>query len=217
MQKKNNTTEGVYLRALEVAIALKPDVISISFPLGKSPGDQASLYLREQFRNLLIKAIDAGIFVTLAAGNQSINIDIEEIYPTRYSILNGVISVGSRDYGIFSSKYSNFGSTYVNIAAPGLVFSSAAKTKDSTHSYIKSAGTSFSGPLVAAAASRVIQLLKHKNIIYTPYDVEKIIYNGSSVDLSIFGFIEGGKVLDLSVLNKYIEGLTQNDFPIVLK
>lgn len=208
-----NDAEG-YLRALQGAIDLKPDVISMSFPLGVPPGDSASVDLKTRFEELLKQAVSKGIVVTLAAGNYSLDVNTKEIYPTRLSTIDGVISVGARDYESLA-KYSNYGTNFVGISAPGLVRSTAGKTQDNSP-YMLSAGTSFAGPLVAGAASRVIQILKSKNISYTPSDIENILYLGSDIDSNLKDKFTNGRTLNLKTLAYFVSNLEQKDFPVLL-
>lgn len=215
ISKANNPSDAEsYLRALQAAIDLNPDVISMSFPLGKPPGDSASADLKTRFEALLKQAVGKGIVVTFAAGNYSLDVNVKEIYPTRFSTIDGVISVGARDYGAIA-KYSNYGTNFVGISAPGLVISTAGRTQDSSP-YMLSAGTSFSGPLVAGAASRVIQVLKSKNISYTPADIEKILYAGSDSVADLKDKFTDGRTLNLVSLANFVSILTQKDFPISL-
>lgn len=207
-----NNTEG-YLRALQGTIDLKPDVISMSFPLGVPPGDSASADLKTRFEELLKQAVSKGILVTMAAGNYSLDVNSKEIYPTRLSTINGIISVGARDYGI-SAKYSNYGTNFVGISAPGLIISTAGKTQDNSL-YMLSAGTSFAGPLVAGAASRVIQVLKSNNISYTPTDIENILYAGSDSHADLKDKFTNGLTLNLATLANFVSSLTQKDIPFI--
>ena len=96
---------------------LQPDVISMSFPLGAPPGDSASADLKTRFEELLKQAVSKGILVVMAAGNYSLDVNEKEIFPTRFSKIDGVISVGARDYGVLA-KYSNYGTDFVGISAP---------------------------------------------------------------------------------------------------
>ncbi|MBX3233299.1 MAG: S8 family serine peptidase [Labilithrix sp.] len=187
------------LKALAWAVGQKPDVISMSWPLGPAPGEREV----PAFEALLEEATAKGIVVVMAAGNTKTNVDDKALYPTRYSAIPGVIAVGAvDDDGAFFAQFSNYGPRYVDIGAPGKVISSGGDY--ATGRYSVQAGTSFSGPLVAAAASRVIQYLKDKDVTYTAADVERLVVEGSKADPKLEPYFREGRVLDMTTLHAHV-------------
>lgn len=77
-----------------------------------------------------------------------------------------------------------------------------------------SAGTSFAGPLVAGAASRIIQVLKSKKISYTATDIENILYASSDTHGDLREKFTNGRTLNLSTLANFVSKLEQKDFPL---
>ncbi len=209
---KTGNNDEWYIKTLQVAIDMKPDIISISWPLGKAPGDSASMELKKRFEELLKQAINKWILVIFAAGNYALDVDIKEIYPTRFSTIDWVISVGAHDYGLIA-PYSNYSSKYIGISAPWIVISSAGRTPNNLP-YILSAGTSFAWPLVAGAASRIIQILKSKNLIYTPADIENILYNSSDISTNPNEKPLLSRFLNLNTIAHTVDNIEQNNFPI---
>jgi thermitase len=174
-------------------------VISMSWPLGSPPGDKDV----PEFEQLLREATERGAVVVMAAGNTHTNVDVEAIYPTRYSTIPGVVAVGAVIKGEFAKQFSNYGPSYVDLGAPGLVASSGGDYKGALYSV--QTGTSFSGPMVAAAASRVIQYLKQKKVGFTAADVERILVAGSKADPKLTPYFKEGRVLDMPLLWAWLE------------
>jgi len=186
------------LAALRFAVEQHVDVISMSWPLGAPPGEKDV----PQFEALLQQATAQGTVVVMAAGNTRTNVDTTAIYPTRYSAIPGVIAVGSVIAGQYAQEFSNYGPGYVDLGAPGLVASSGGDFQGGTYSVQK--GTSFSGPMVAAAASRVVQYLKHRKVAFTAAQVESILVSGSKADPALTTYFKEGRVLDMTALYAWV-------------
>ncbi len=88
-----------------------------------------------------------GVFFAAAAGNEATD---QSSYPASFT---NACAVGATDFDDWCSSFSNWG-TYVDIAAPGEGLKSTAYTGDQAYE-LDGAGTSFSCPLVAAAAGLV--------------------------------------------------------------
>lgn len=93
---------------------------------------------------------DAGALIIAAAGNYSENNDVKPRYPNSFD-LDGIISVGSSAPDDWKSGFSNYGSTRVDLFAPGHDIKSAGNSTDS--SYTTLSGTSMATPLVAGVVS----------------------------------------------------------------
>jgi hypothetical protein len=105
------------------------------------------------FSNMLYGAIgrlnDAGVVVTVAAGNNGSDNDITLRYPSCFDNDN-IISVGALGYdGIKLASFSNYGATNVDIAAPGSMILSTIPYNN----YGYMAGTSMAAPQVAGAVA----------------------------------------------------------------
>ncbi|MCB1174259.1 MAG: S8 family serine peptidase [Leptospiraceae bacterium] len=99
------------VQAIDYAIQNHANVINLSLSgLEGSDGD------------LLYQAIDRArtnnILVIAAAGNSHKNNDLESVYPASYNLAN-IIAVAAVDNSGNLASFSNYGSTTVDIAAPG--------------------------------------------------------------------------------------------------
>ncbi|WP_057759730.1 S8 family peptidase [Cytobacillus praedii] len=149
------------------AIEKKVDVINMS--LG---GPSSSPITADAVQ----KAIDAGITVVAAAGNEYTD---EYSYPAAYP---GVISVGNINSKKQLSESSNYGPS-VDIVAPGEDIYSSAYTDSKPNTFMELTGTSMASPVIAGTVS----LLKSKYPNLTPYEIEYIIEN-TATDLGENGY-----------------------------
>jgi subtilisin family serine protease len=131
-QGSGSSADGI--NAINYAVANGVQILSLSWG---GPGE--SDLLNEAIQN----AINAGVLVVAAAGNDSTSNDTTPSYPASYP---GVISVASSDENDALSDFSNYGSS-VTIAAPG---SDIYSTLPDDQFGILS-GTSMATPQVAGA------------------------------------------------------------------
>jgi subtilisin family serine protease len=130
----SNIVQAIYYAADHGA-----NVISMSFSIGQpSPGLQAAVQY----------ALSKNVILVAASGNDGLK---TLVYPASY---NSVIGVGSSTNTDLRSTFSNFGSGVVNFAAPG----EGVVTTFPGGNYAAGWGTSFSTPMVAGAASLVLQV-----------------------------------------------------------
>ena len=109
----------------------------------------------QSLSNAVYALREAGLILVAAAGNDFRSIDVSPYYPACYD-LDNVVSVAYTTRNDALGLYSNFGSTNVDLAAPGAAIYSTFFASDS--SYLGGAfleGTSMSAPLVAGALAMV--------------------------------------------------------------
>ena len=97
------------------------------------------------------RAINAGIVVVAAAGNEQSNNDASPSYPANYQ---NVIAVASTDERDDLSSFSNYGRNTVEIAAPGSRIISTVLN----HNWASLSGTSMAAPQVAGAIALAISV-----------------------------------------------------------
>lgn len=129
----SGTTESA-VAAINYAVRMGAKVISNSWG-----GGGRSELLNQAIQN----AINKGVIVVAAAGNEANNIDSKPSYPASYS---GVISVASSDASDKLSSFSNYGQS-VTIAAPGSNILSSVIG----NSWAYLSGTSMATPQVSGA------------------------------------------------------------------
>lgn len=110
------------------------------------------------------KAIDAGITVVAAAGNEATD---DYSVPASY---DGVISVGSVDQHKKLALDSNYGPS-VNLVAPGVDVYSTIFDPLKGSSFMSASGTSMASPVVAG----VVALIKSKYPHLKPYEVQALL------------------------------------------
>lgn len=174
------------------------DVINLSWGSnGSNPG----------LRTIIQEAVNAGSFITIAAGNSTLNIDSSTITPAAFgTTINGAITVGSVDSttGRLSS-FSNYGARSVEIVAPGAESSfvgllTPVPGSNPLTDFDRSFGTSFSAPIVAASAALVIGYLRSNGQNPTPAEIETLLKDSSTTSSSLTGQIQGCRSLNISTL-----------------
>ncbi|MFE8696472.1 S8 family serine peptidase [Cytobacillus sp. FJAT-53684] len=146
-----------YMIAEGVLEAIKQKVKVINMSLG-------SYYPSPIIKDAVQKAIDSGIVVVAAAGNDGANV---LNYPAAFE---GVISVGATDEKNQLAFFSTFGPS-VDVVAPGQKVYAPVYDSSRGSSFTEMSGTSMASPVVAGAVS--LLLSKYPNL--SPYQVEYIL------------------------------------------
>lgn len=141
--------------------------------------------------NLYLSSIsDYSGLAVCAAGNNAVDIDVQSYEPAGYN-LDNIISVAATDDQDSLASFSNYGSTNVDIAAPGVnIFS----TYISNNLYESASGTSLAAPYVSGTAA----LIKSIYPTMTTDGLKKAILDGAD-------YVPGlnGKVATSGRLNAY--------------
>jgi hypothetical protein len=175
------------LRACDVVCPLSAIVESVDYArlagvdvINLSLGDYS--YSTAMFEAIQ-DAIDAGIVVVAAAGNDGVNIDAFPFYPASYG-LDGLISVASTDRNDQLSDFSNYGDSNVDVGAPGEDV--AAGYVDA--SWVTGSGTSFAAPHVAGVAA----LIRSVQPAFGPALVAGLISSSADSKVQLSGLVGSG-------------------------
>jgi subtilisin family serine protease len=172
------------IEAIEYAVGMGVDIINCSW--GGSEYNQA---LRDVMAN------SNAIFIC-AAGNSSVNVDTNPVYPACFDLPN-IISVSAIDNKGVIAPFSNFGSK-VHVAAPGTdILSILPGNKYGTMS-----GTSMAVPFVSGVAA----LIKSNDASLNVFDIKARIINNVTMEQTL-----SGKVSTSGRLNAFAALI--NDMP----
>ncbi len=155
------------IQAIDYAIEHGVQVINASWGGNMSPEDAEGSELKQA----LIRAQKAGVIVVVAAGNEGVDQDSEELgfepsYPAKYD-LDNLIVVAAIDQKDQLAGFSNYGVNSVHLAAPGVRILStisggtysdvvASVTDKDGNVYGQTwDGTSMAAPIVAGAVALV--------------------------------------------------------------
>ncbi|MGK7941060.1 MAG: S8 family serine peptidase [Crocosphaera sp.] len=182
--------------ALGYAIDNGADVVNASF----------RLYSNDPFLEAMVTAANnAGVLFVAAAGNENNNNDVTPVYPGNYTQPN-VISVAATDHNDDKAWFSNYGSTTVDLGAPGQDILSTIPG----NGYGYKSGTSMAAPHVSGAAA----LLLAENPSLTPAQVITELMNNVDPVPGLSGItVSGGR---LNVNNALMSvGPIGNNAPVI--
>lgn len=108
--------------------------------------------------NAISEADAADVLFVAAAGNDGVNNDLTPLYPASYTLPN-IISVAATDQNDKRAAFSNFGSTSVDVAAPGVYILSTFPA----NGYDFVDGTSMAAPHVSGLAGLLWGYYTHFN------------------------------------------------------
>lgn len=156
-------------------------------------------------------AIRKGAVVVAAAGNSSAELSTKHFMsPASYARqFNGMLSVGSVDVSNASlSTFSNFGESFVEIAAPGSENSYMSLGLLSTFpldQYLRLQGTSMATPVVSGAAAMAFTLLRDRGYEPSPATIETLLAYTSRAVPSLQGKVSGARLINLRRLADFID------------
>lgn len=136
---------------------------------------------------------DQNILFIAAAGNSNQNIDTLPSYPAAYDLPN-VIAVAAIDATGNRASFSNYGSTRVHIAAPGVNILSTIPNSVGQAAYAYYSGTSMATPHVTGAAAMFASL----NPSATAAQIKEALLCSAAVSPQLVGLVNGARRLDVS-------------------
>lgn len=139
--------------AIRYAVDNGAKILNMSFGKAYSPE-------KELVWDAFKYAESKGVLLVKAAGNENLNVDEENNFPTIFNdkgevIAHNVITVGAStvDPLVLKSSFSNYGKKSVDVFAPGSDIYSAVPTREGK--YQSNSGTSMASPVVAGVAALV--------------------------------------------------------------
>lgn len=142
-------TTGGAAEGIDAAVRAGARVINLS--LGPNPDTLSMLGVYDPFARAIQRAVDAGVVVVAAAGNDSLPLCAQP--PT----VRGILCVESVAQSLRRASYSNYG-LRVDLVAPGGDVDRAVVSTTPGGQYGAMAGTSQAAPQVAGAAALLVGL-----------------------------------------------------------
>jgi len=165
------------IEAINYAIDKGARIINVS--LGGTDPSQSEYEAIESAR-------DEGLLFVAAAGNDGTDNDSDPVYPASYD-LDNIVAVAASDFNDNLTSWSNYGSTSVDVAAPGVdIYSTKAD-----NSYQYQSGSSMAAPFVSGLAALI--WAADQSLTYT--QIKDRILNGVDTGLNLEGkILTGGRI-----------------------
>ena len=206
-QSGDGSVQGVY-NGIVYAINSGAEIINLSIEAtGRNPLIEQGIF----------EAINAGVVVTMAAGNANTRLDPNNLFAPAYigPLYSGAISVASVDVLTGTrSPFSNYSPDYIEIAAPGSYNTATDSGILSTYGndYLRVMGTSQAAPMITGGAAILMSYLKTQNVGYNPSSVENWLKNVGTLSASnLTSVVHNGDLLDLGALSRE----TLNAYPVL--
>jgi hypothetical protein len=156
-------------------------------------------------------ALSKNVTIIVAAGNDNSELTAGNFEtPASFSgLYTGVLAIGSVDtYTLARSYFSNYGPSYVKLAAPGSDSQSGSGLLSTLpgNNYGRLQGTSMASPVAAGGAGLVVGLLKSRGYKSTPAMVEDAMLASGKVVAGLSDSFKDGKVMNLNSMAKYLDG-----------
>ncbi|MCX6745859.1 MAG: S8 family peptidase [Candidatus Parcubacteria bacterium] len=177
-QNGSGSTADV-VKAIDYAVKNKANIINLSFV-----GD----FFDKDLDDALIRAWNAGLIIVAAAGNenyngQQVNLDINKRYPVCHYGLNyenNVIGVGAINRDGRLASFSDYGSSCVDIMAPGQDFFGTLVYNPQSSGFNQYYGGNYSGTSLAAPlVSGMAALIKAYQPGLTNTEIRDLILNNA--------------------------------------
>lgn len=182
--------------ALDEAVAKGAKIVNLSLTYDEKPDE--NIAFAEQ--GIMAAAAQKGVFFVAAAGNESLNIDKNPIYPAAYNT-NNLIVIGSHTSTLQKARSSNYGKI-VDLSAQG----AAITVNDKSGRLNMAGGTSFAAPLVVSALSLYlgarnnITNLSVNDVLNDLFNSSSNYYNVDSNDqISNYGRLNTRKFLEFGI------------------
>lgn len=199
---------GNVIKAIDYAIANRADIINLSFV-----GDSYDIYLEQALQ----RAYAAGIVIVAAAGNEDFNghvvdLDEQKRYPVCHQGKNGeniVMGVGAIDSANKLAVFSNYGSSCLDIMAPGEDFFGTLLYDSDVPQFADYYGSGFSGTsLSAPLISGLVALIKSAKPSLSNREIQDLITktadNIDSVNPLYIGSLGAGLVNPARIFSSLI-------------
>lgn len=153
------------IEAFLYAAKMGAKVINCSFGKDRNEGGMAVSETIEHIRD------EYGVLVVVAAGNSSRNIDRRPTYPASFPNDNLLVVASTSSSGRLS-YFSNYGSTGVDVAAPG----SGILSTTPNNRYSSMSGTSMASPNTAGVAAEVLSHFPD----LSPVELKKVLMDSAT-------------------------------------
>jgi hypothetical protein len=176
------------IAGLDYAVSNGARVANLSFG---ATGAFGSIALEEAVR----LAGEAGLLVVAASGNvpelPGRDNDIAPVYPASFPF-DSVVAVAATDHTDALSSFSHYGSTSVDLGAPGEgILSTVPLWFDPVDDHVLGDGTSFAAPFVSGAAALALSI----NPCLTPGELRNVLLSGTDPVGSLAGkTVSGGRL-----------------------